>query len=108
MSDRALIVLDELDQFIKANKLHTYALSSEWAIDVDELQEKMKEIRTRMAASHNNILQINISEYNSFLADKKHVLSNPLLSGKGYVLISDLNDFLTNCGTIIEEKKEGN
>jgi len=51
MSDRALIVLDELDQFIKANKLHTYALSSEWAIDVDELQEKMKEIRTRMAAS---------------------------------------------------------
>jgi hypothetical protein len=51
MSDRVLLVLDELDQFIKVNKLHTYALNSEWCIDLGDLQNKLDEIRTRMAAS---------------------------------------------------------
>jgi len=104
MSDQALLeLLDRIDDLELDEYLH---LDDYKCIEI--VKKQAKEIRTRMAASHNNILQINISEYNSFLSDKKHISSNPFLGDKEYIMISDLNDFLTNCGTIIEEKKEGN
>jgi len=126
MSDQALLVLDELKQWILEHKI-AYNITLPYCIELTDLLREIEEIRTRMAASQDQPFFIedrfnpNLSVFfdwnengGQFMLWVKNTLENKIVWRLGDIRVNDVrrnhgcNDYSLSKLGLKEEKKDGN